>query len=70
VDPIDDLDLMDLNDEEIDNIPIRIWIQLDPQDDNHKGINLKEMFQIQKDVFIDFNIKDEWTCQQMLIFAL
>ena len=44
MDPIDDLDLMDLNDEEIDNIPIRIWIQLDPQDDNHKGINLKEMF--------------------------
>ena len=26
LDPIDDLDLLDLNEEEIDNIPIRIWI--------------------------------------------
>ena len=62
LDPIDDLDLLDLNEEEIDNIPIRIWIQLDPSDDNHKGINLKEMFQIQNAIYIDFNIKDDWTC--------
>lgn len=44
IDPIDDLDLLNLNDEEIDNIPVRIFIVLDPEDDNHKNINLKEIF--------------------------
>ena len=28
------------------------------------------MFQIQNAIYIDFNIKDDWTCQQMLNFAL
>ena len=43
-DNFDDMDLLNLNDEEIDNIKVRVFILLDPEDDNHKNINIRQLF--------------------------
>ena len=50
------IDLLNLNDEDIANMAVRLFILLDPEDDNHKAINLKELFNVQSVIFVDFNV--------------
>ena len=64
------MDLLDLNDEDICNIAVRIFIILDSDDDNHKAINLNELFNIQSAIFVDFNIKDHQTGFEMASLAV
>jgi len=52
------IDLLNLNDEDIANMAVRLFILLDPEDDNHKAINLKELFNVQSVIFVDFNVQD------------
>ena len=45
-DNFDDMDLLDLNEEEIDNFKVRVFILMNPDDDNHKNININNLFMI------------------------
>jgi hypothetical protein len=56
---------LDLNDEDISNMPVRFFILFDPEDDNHKGISLHELFRIQSVIFADFNVQDHMSGKEM-----
>ena len=70
VDKNSNIDLLDLNDEDIANIAVRIFILLDPDDDNHKSINLKDIFNIQSVIFVDFNVQDHQSGKEMALMAI
>ena len=60
------MDLLDLNEEEIDNFKVRVFILMNPDDDNHKNINIRNLFMIQSPIYLDLMVKEYCSCKQLI----